>query len=473
MPSYFFHLGFELYPPTAFQSTASLCFIPSQDFDIFNTQALPDHTGKGDISGTFEGHKAIALQQLQKSSEKRGKYIDYRLGRVSLESVDLVLASSTSNTEQVQERLSMGPYREPITNNLLKPTQAVPAPDSATTAVTPVTKQSSVADKHITRGAAGAVSSTPKARFIALNSKTTEFGYGVVHLYRDSEKTEGIYPTLEAYEAGGGASAPSSKNSARAMEDGPCEEALKTVAILAVPSYMTASDFMGFVGEETRSSASHFRMIRTGQANRYMVLIRFRQAEKAKEFVIVYNGKAFNSMEVRPLVYSSFSYKPLIMHVLKPENCHVVFIKSIQFISSGSLAPTYVESFPGNMLNDPFSPTMTQPSAASLATVQPSATSLTTSTAISTKPVPPPTPSLLELPTCPVCLERMDETTGLLTILCQHVFHCSCLSKWKDNSCPVCRYSQAGVVGRSRGVDVAESEEFCDVCSADTNLWIW
>ncbi|MCQ9628639.1 hypothetical protein HS141_17445, partial [Cetobacterium somerae] len=50
--------------------------------------------------------------------------------------------------------------------------------------------------------------------------------------------------------------------------------------------------------------------------------------------------------------------------------------------------------------------------------------------------------NLIELPTCPVCLERMDATvTGLLTIPCQHTFHCQCLTKWKDDTCPVCRYS--------------------------------
>jgi len=38
-----------------------------------------------------------------------------------------------------------------------------------------------------------------------------------------------------------------------------------------------------------------------------------------------------------------------------------------------------------------------------------------------------------ELPTCAVCLERMDEAiTGLMTVTCQHTFHCSCLSKWSD-----------------------------------------
>lgn len=49
----------------------------------------------------------------------------------------------------------------------------------------------------------------------------------------------------------------------------------------------------------------------------------------------------------------------------------------------------------------------------------------------------------VELPTCPVCLERMDaQTTGLLTILCNHTFHMDCLAQWKEDACPVCRYAQ-------------------------------
>lgn len=73
-----------------------------------------------------------------------------------------------------------------------------------------------------------------------------------------------------------------------------------------------------------------------------------------------------------------------------------------------------------------------------------------------------------ELPTCPVCLgsyeglacmvvdihmttymcpqkcaDRLDSTvTGILTTLCNHAFHCRCLSKWRDASCPVCRHCQ-------------------------------
>lgn len=91
---------------------------------------------------------------------------------------------------------------------------------------------------------------------------------------------------------------------------------------------------------------------------------------------------------------------------------------------------------------------------------------------LTAKPIAPPTASLVELPTCPVCLERMDETTGLLTILCQHVFHCACLEKWRGSGCPVCRYTQNDAFSshRATGDDAPENE--CSVCGSTQNLWI-
>ena len=48
--------------------------------------------------------------------------------------------------------------------------------------------------------------------------------------------------------------------------------------------------------------------------------------------------------------------------------------------------------------------------------------------------------NLTELPTCPVCLERMDESVeGVLTVLCNHNYHTACLEKCSDTTCPVCR----------------------------------
>ena len=76
---------------------------------------------------------------------------------------------------------------------------------------------------------------------------------------------------------------------------------------------------------------------------------------------------------------------------------------------------------------------------------------LPSTASLATKRLPQSTPLFTRIVNVPVCSERMDVTIGLLTILCQHAFRCSCLSNWKDNNCPVCRYSQSGVVSCSRG----------------------
>ncbi|XP_018494674.1 BRCA1-associated protein [Galendromus occidentalis] len=70
-----------------------------------------------------------------------------------------------------------------------------------------------------------------------------------------------------------------------------------------------------------------------------------------------------------------------------------------------------------------------------------------------------------ELPTCPVCLERMDESIeGILTILCNHSFHDVCLAKWQgDSTCPVCRYTQT---------PQQDAGNCCQTCGATENLWI-
>lgn len=69
-----------------------------------------------------------------------------------------------------------------------------------------------------------------------------------------------------------------------------------------------------------------------------------------------------------------------------------------------------------------------------------------------------------ELPTCPVCLERMDESVdGILTILCNHAFHANCLIKWGDSTCPVCRYLQT---------PEPTEESLCMECDGKDSLWI-
>ncbi|OWY43006.1 RING-10 protein [Alternaria alternata] len=273
-----------------------------------------------------------------------------------------------------------------------------------------------------------------KGKFIPSEPENTEVGWGVVHLYRDGQETPGLYDEVD------GASKEFN------------EEDCTTLCILAVPSYMTPSDFLGFMGEQTREEVSHFRLIRTSRANKYMVLMKFREAERARAWRKEWDGKAFNSME--------------------PEYCHVVFVKLINFQSGDSNRdPT---SYP-DITNDPFAPAPTEQPTAPLppaGNVSSPVEGPSIATSLTAKPHAPPTPALVELPTCPVCLERMDETTGLLTILCQHVFHCACLEKWRGSGCPVCRYTQNDAFALNRGADGESPDNECSVCGSTQNLWI-
>ncbi|KNG82665.1 RING and UBP finger domain protein [Aspergillus nomiae NRRL 13137] len=220
-----------------------------------------------------------------------------------------------------------------------------------------------------------------------------------------------------------------------------------TLCILAVPSYMSPSDFLGFVGEASMDDVSHFRMIRTARANRYMVLLKFRSGKKAKEWQKEWNGKVFNSME--------------------PETCHVVFVKTVEVQVVDSQAQHGGTATHQNSL---LSHSATSPQRATISSTGQS--SSIPSATLSMRPLAPPTPALVELPTCPVCLERMDETTGLLTIICQHVFHCTCLQKWKGSGCPVCRYTQDEFRRSSQGALYEDEPAECSVCHSDINLWI-
>ncbi|KAL3143980.1 hypothetical protein ABBQ32_003790 [Trebouxia sp. C0010 RCD-2024] len=75
----------------------------------------------------------------------------------------------------------------------------------------------------------------------------------------------------------------------------------------------------------------------------------------------------------------------------------------------------------------------------------------------------PAPPGQTELPTCPVCLERLDEhISGVVTTVCNHRFHNECLQRWGDLKCPVCRYcAQASSI-----------TSHCSVCDTSQDLWI-
>jgi BRCA1-associated protein len=61
---------------------------------------------------------------------------------------------------------------------------------------------------------------------------------------------------------------------------------------------------------------------------------------------------------------------------------------------------------------------------------------------------------------CPICLETFEEDPRIITILCSHKFHYKCLSDWRDQTCPVCRYQQYPF-----------ELTFCESCDIHQDLW--
>ncbi|OJD13941.1 hypothetical protein AJ78_05656 [Emergomyces pasteurianus Ep9510] len=387
---------------------------------------------------------------------------DKRLDQISIESIDMVVPEQNQNRKQIQ----VHNQQRTDTNQQHQEQQHSKGSNS-----------SNQIAKGIGTSVLGGLAT--KGRYVPLDQKASDPAWGIVHLYRDVEDTSALYKDDDdpsflkgsaltrssmidgnsnsnferkygsadvlAGEAEAGESGGSGSSATTAV---PSAEDCTTLCILAVPSYMSPSDFLGFVGEQTRDEVSHFRMIRTARANRYMVLMKFRSGKRAKEWQRDWNGKVFNSME--------------------PETCHVVFVKTVEI----QVEPPGTESKFPDMNNDPFTPATTDHTRIS-STSSPAQSGNLPSTSLSTKPLAPPTPSLIELPTCPVCLERMDETTGLLTIICQHVFHCTCLQKWKGSGCPVCRYTQDEYGKRAaQTFDLDQGPTECQVCHSEVNLWL-
>ncbi|KLO19289.1 zf-UBP-domain-containing protein [Schizopora paradoxa] len=244
---------------------------------------------------------------------------------------------------------------------------------------------------------------------------TTNLPEGIVHIFKESPHVHASSETKAS------TSKPSSSTLSfpQALPQGQSYgENSNIVAVLAVPAWMTPSDFLAFVAPAA-DTMKHLRLVRDVSPNRTMVIIQFKQHHDAVVFIEEFNGHPFNSIE--------------------PEICNVVRVSSVK-----------VEE------DDPITLTVTRTANSSHAS------------------------GSYELPTCPVCLDRMDATvTGLVTVPCSHTFHCTCLSKWGDSRCPVCRYSQLALSSTSvspSGESVYEPPPSgvtsCSDCDSRINLWI-
>ncbi|KAK3692091.1 hypothetical protein B0T22DRAFT_502916 [Podospora appendiculata] len=372
---------------------------------------------------------------------------DWRFGRINIESFDLVEGEQSGASDQQQQQrrnqqTKMGKMSadQPQERDGQE-THAVPAADLGPNL--------------------GGMGQATKARYVPLETKNTEAGWGIVHLYREGNENGAL--ALRAMQRGededegdgdgdgdgdggeeGSGAAGARAGAGSASDVVPGRDDGTILCIPAVPGYLSPSDFLGFVGEKWRGDVSHYRMVMTSRLNRYMVLMKLRDNKRAREWRKEFDGKAFNSME--------------------SEICHVTFIKSITVET-----PNETNNSSGGKRadNDHFALNSRSSSAAA-------------GVVNSLRPFPPPTPNLIEMPTCPVCLERMDDTTGLMTILCQHVFHCTCLQTWKGSGCPVCRATNSAPDQDAYDPDSPYSQPFgsggvsnmCSVCDSTDDLWI-
>lgn len=234
---------------------------------------------------------------------------------------------------------------------------------------------------------------------------------GIVHLYRhltdEAEAAEQSNPP---------AFSPSLQHSAPATHNATILPANRStlLCVLALPPDMGFPEFCAFLGtffERVRE----IRLVRReggGPRAACLALLHFDGVPAADDFYGEYNGKPFCLLE------------PDIV-------CRLLFVQDVEICDRAGGKP--------------------QPSTATTADHQQSS-------------IPPrPPPGTAELPSCPVCLERLDEhVSGVVTTVCNHRFHNQCLRQWGDASCPVCRYSQSPGDGASR----------CSSCGTAVDLWI-
>ncbi|KAJ5669403.1 RING finger protein ETP1 [Penicillium macrosclerotiorum] len=484
MPAYFYHISFEvLRSPRSSISPAAASSLPLESAweALLPFQRRPRHSSSSPAAGSSQSKahdnsvstKDITLERRPKVSLSSSiEYTPpYNASRSNSSSPSIPLHPSTSpnRPSDLQNDVRYGSISIECIDMV--------APDEGPANRAPKRGNTGLPGDQDNLVAAGIGTDIlgglrTKGQYIPLDQELSDSVWGIVHLYRDAQETPYLagndddYPTYLKGSAAAarhpseqqsrpwhpqqGAGAGASHRQARGKGSGDpasypfpvtasssarSEEDCSTLCILAVPSYLSPSDFLGFVGESSMDEISHFRMIRTSRANRYMVLLKFRSGKKAKEWQKEWNGKVFNSME--------------------PETCHVVFVKSVEIQVVEPDSPPAFSSADAGALSPSHKHSVSSAGQATL----------------SSKPLAPPTPALIELPTCPVCLERMDETTGLLTIICQHVFHCTCLQKWKGSGCPVCRYTQDDFRKGGMAADSDEDPAECSVCHSELNLW--
>lgn len=194
----------------------------------------------------------------------------------------------------------------------------------------------------------------------------------------------------------------------------------RVLCILAVPSSVDDDSFWSFVETtctvlstcpERSSGIVSIRLIHdpSWTQGRSMVVLQFATQDATESFFMGHNNRRFT--------YSA------------PEECQIVYLASVVFVpphcssSSSSSASCYKDFTPIDGS------------------------------------------SLIELPTCPVCMDRLDpDVSGLLCTPCNRSFYMDTRTEWIDNVCPVCSCIASHA---QKGVNIK-----CHECGTTKDLWV-
>lgn len=205
------------------------------------------------------------------------------------------------------------------------------------------------------------------------------------------------------------------------------------VCVLAIPLWVTPQDFLKLMGS-ARLNVSHFTIIRDEVPNRYMLLVKFKDSFSSEEFVTEVLLNRFNN-------HNQFNGRPF--NSFEPELCNVVHVSSV-LVYDRSADPVKL-NLTADLISLPFSNLIRDaeerpdlipehPSSSKGIIGKNPTDDINLAAAVDKMELHVANEERshdldlrLELPTCPVCLDRMDASvTGLLTTICLHTFHCNC-----------------------------------------------
>lgn len=292
MQSHFYHLKFELYtqPPssTAKRALASKdVFLPAPGSDVFATN-LPTHRSSPWNKDSLGGRHSRQASSDSGSPRPASRSQPGSAGQPDVHGDALLLPErNLALREAPSPALSPAkPSSEAAARDWRFERISIDSVDMEQKTDAVVSRERG---KSVTSGKTSLSGLHTRGTYFPLELKTTDVGWGIVHLYKDSQEQAALDVEDNRF----------SRQSVKTHDTGHFDmDKCTTLCILAVPSWMMPSDLLGFVGDQTREDVSHFRLIRTERANKYMVLMKFRQAKKAREWQKAWNGRLFSAMEV-------------------------------------------------------------------------------------------------------------------------------------------------------------------------------